>query len=1000
MIEGLYSARGPGVAKEIQEQLQAIQRQPEAWQIASQLLSVESDQCRFFGAHTFQVKIARDWNTFPEDRIEWLREELLSWIVRSSTGPLFITTKLCLALITYAFHTIPQQWNNFISESVQTMDNGARTLGIPANNISMAVLEFLTLVPEEVSNTEIIGGKRAQISQELKNSIPLVLSTLSSFLSTSDHIDITVQQKALNCLQSWIQYGVDFEDVYPLVRHTMMFLGNEELFQYAAEVILETMQQSSYGRYNTLRDDLLDCFSSDGMKLKLTTCITEEDDETGISLAKLLTGFGETYTEFISSQLAASNINTLLNMLMQLTDFPGNFPADQEVSEIPLNFWYMLQETLFDDGIVPIRHEQVAIVTDVDDDVAVLDHSETIPQQIAWKQQCGETAMAVYRELVTVIKRKAAFPEDSVWRSWPKDIKEKFRRCRRDLGDTMINPYYILRDELLNILLVHTTNLLDQLNNPPSSLLQDLEATMFCLKSICEEIPADENTYIREFFGPKVLGRLPTTTNDDFRLQNTILLLTGSLAEWLKVHPEFLAPIMNYIVPCLSISRLAMSAASAFSDICDICRESLTGELDSLMHVYGAMANSMIESNIMQKVVESVADVIQVLPPERAIAPLMALAGDILHGAGKALNSSTITEDSNNNDEEAARQVILAQLHNLSACCRGIQSPSDDYQSLSARNSNYDSFANGELITLYSKVDGFHQFTTAIYTSVQQIVTGWRHDEDIMKALTHFIEAGIRSINPLLTLAFDDVIALTVTSYQQTGFACWLHTATLIITVYGGYKPNYHQLRDLLGSLTEKTLDFIGSVDAMEQYPDVVHNYFNLLSRTIGRCPMTFYQLPPDMINTVFLFAIAGMGLQERLALKAALIFMAEFVAQEYDDSDQLAGTTHSLVMNMGLQIMEQLLVGIGGRVPRSFSGPLVDMLYKLTGRYIEGCRHWLNQLLAQEGFPSTLVQQSDKQAFIKGITGTRSVKKFKQCTHEFSIKCRGLNNTAFGSVA
>ena len=37
---------------------------------------------------------------------------------------------------------------------------------------------------------------------------------------------------------------------------------------------------------------------------------------------------------------------------------------------------------------------------------------------------------------------------------------------------------------------------------------------------------------------------------------------------------------------------------------------------------------------------------------------------------------------------------------------------------------------------------------------------------------------------------------------------------------------------------------------------------------------MAFYQLPPDMINTVFLFAIAGMGLQERLALKAALNFM------------------------------------------------------------------------------------------------------------------------------
>ena len=53
----------------------------------------------------------------------------------------------------------------------------------------------------------------------------------------------------------------------------MMFLGNEELFSNAADVILETMQQSSYAKYNTLRNDLLDCFSSDGMKSKLTTCI-------------------------------------------------------------------------------------------------------------------------------------------------------------------------------------------------------------------------------------------------------------------------------------------------------------------------------------------------------------------------------------------------------------------------------------------------------------------------------------------------------------------------------------------------------------------------------------------------------------------------------------------------------------------------------------------------------------------------------------------------------
>lgn len=63
----------------------------------------------------------------------------------------------------------------------------------------------------------------------------------------------------------------------------------------------------------------------------------------------------------------------------------------------------------------------------------------------------------------------------------------------------------------------------------------------------------------------------------------------------------------------------------------------------------------------------------------------------------------------------------------------------------------------------------------------------------------------------------------------------------------------------------------------MEHYPDVVDSYFGLLSRAIRRCPLAFYQLPPNMINTIFMFVIAGMGLQERLALKAALNFMVRF---------------------------------------------------------------------------------------------------------------------------
>lgn len=44
---------------------------------------------------------------------------------------------------------------------------------------------------------------------------------------------------------------------------------------------------------------------------------------------------------------------------------------------------------------------------------------------------------------------------------------------------------------------------------------------------------------------------------------------------------------------------------------------------------------------------------------------------------------------------------------------------------------------------------------------------------------------------------------------------------------------------------------------------------------------MVFYQLPREMISTILMFGIAGMNLQERLALKATLNFMVGGITQE-----------------------------------------------------------------------------------------------------------------------
>lgn len=292
-------------------------------------------------------------------------------------------------MIAFAFQTVPDKWPSFIPSTVETLQMGAQAYQVPAEAINLTILEFFTLVPEEVSNSNLMGGRKLQLIGELKESIPLVLTHLSSTLFSGD-AGPTIEQKSLRCLTSWIQYGFNLEDAYPLLRRVMSFLGNDELFESAVEVLLESMQQPSWAKYRNYRDELLACFTSQDMKNKLNACLAEEDEETARLLAKLFTTFGETYTDFIATQLSEPNMNWLLSMILQLSGFEGFFPIDQEVSEIPLNFWYILQETLFDESVLPV------------------------------KDRNGETALMLYRELSRILMKNACYPDDATWNSWNK----------------------------------------------------------------------------------------------------------------------------------------------------------------------------------------------------------------------------------------------------------------------------------------------------------------------------------------------------------------------------------------------------------------------------------------------------------------------------------------------------------------------------------------------------------------------------------------------------
>ncbi|CAG8716528.1 5972_t:CDS:2, partial [Cetraspora pellucida] len=283
------------------------------------------------------------------------------------------------------------------------------------------------------------------------------------------------------------------------------------------------------------------------------------------------------------------------------------------------------------------------------------------------------------------------------------------------------------------------------------------------------------------------------------------------------------------------------------------------------------------------------------------------------------------------------REAVIAQLEYLTCCCRGIQPPDDKVVIL-------DDIGHEKNFFVTSSSVGLVNTLLEIISNIAEI---WYHDSEVIEYLCKFLSIGIRTNSNILSIPFEMIVPLIQISFQRDHHSYWLDTAAKVVSIYGSNDKCGNALRDTLVALTSTTIQHVRSQADMEQYPDIVSSYFSVLTKYLQKCPLLLYTLPSDMFKSILTFSVAGLGLQERLALKSAVTFMGEFIGQHFKE-EQFAKGVENIMMTYGLEIMKELLLGIGGRLPRSFVPSLATMLYKITGRYIEASREWLNILLSQ----------------------------------------------------
>ncbi|XP_052728282.1 transportin MOS14 isoform X6 [Vigna angularis] len=347
-----------------------------AWDVATAILTADRHlplasnfEVEFFAAQILKRKIQNEGYLLQLGVKDALLNALLLAVKRFSTGPPQLLTQICLALsalvLQVAAYGNPIEQLFYSLQNLQSQDDG-----------NIAVLEMLTVLPEEVVDNQRIDSKisslhKSHYTQELLSHTPMVLEFL---LQQSEiNFDGSVQQqernrKILRCLLSWVRHCSDdsfgfcifsvkagcFSEIspgtlpaHPLLNFVFNSLQVSLSFDLAIEVLVELVT-----KHEGVPQILL-CRVQYLKEVLLFPALTRGDMKVIGGLACLLSEIGQAAPSLIVE--ASAEALALTDALLSCVAFPSE---DWEIADSTLQFWSTLAGYILgiEDGAKSRKH--------------------------------------------------------------------------------------------------------------------------------------------------------------------------------------------------------------------------------------------------------------------------------------------------------------------------------------------------------------------------------------------------------------------------------------------------------------------------------------------------------------------------------------------------------------------------------------------------------------------------------------------------------------------
>lgn len=398
--------------------------------------------------------------------------------------------------------------------------------------------------------------------------MPAVLGTITEAMAgetfQSPEERVKAAEAACRCAESWINYGLGADELTALLPHIYSLLPLPAASSVLEEVLSESIFKYGKGT-KILTEPLLAWVIGPAGQGLIGGAEGEPSDEV-VALTKMLCALVEHSSEWLVARLQQPDVQAFLTTTLRITGWQGVGGVEESVSQLTLPIYSLLQEAIMDSEVFAEPHETSS----------------------TWA-----VAKYFFRELVEVTRRKVRWPDadgEPTLGGLDREDREAFDTWRRDAGEVIVGAYYILRGDMLSSLVTTATEQI-----AAGGSWQGIEATLHCIRYAGEGVPLGEDKCLPILFSQSTISGLsnrPPSGAGEERLRLTFVCTIRAYEEWFKYHPDYLLPVLSYLVPSLTSTHMvSRSAADSLKALCDICRAKLVQHIGAFSELHGKIGD-------------------------------------------------------------------------------------------------------------------------------------------------------------------------------------------------------------------------------------------------------------------------------------------------------------------------------------------------------------------------------------------------------------------------